>query len=84
MVSFKDVFIGYYNISNSSLICYSILALHDINILHNDYYILYSMRVGVGHGVSVGQRYYIIYINIKIYNKSLACCLKRGLNVLIR
>lgn len=42
------------------------------------------MRVGVGYGVSVGQRYYIIYINIKIYNKSLACCLKRGLNVLIR
>lgn len=42
------------------------------------------MRVGVGYGVSGGQRYYIIYINIKIYNKSLACCLKRGLNVLIR
>lgn len=46
MVSFKDVFIGYYNISNSSLICYSILALHDINILHNDYYILYMHASG--------------------------------------
>lgn len=42
------------------------------------------MRVGVGYGVSVGQRYYIIYINIKIYSKSLARCLKRGLNILIR
>lgn len=43
------------------------------------------MRVGVGYGVSVGQRdYYILYINIKIYYKSLACCLKRGLNVLLR
>lgn len=42
------------------------------------------MRVGVGYGVSVGQQYCIIYINIKIYSKSLACFLKRGLIVLIR
>lgn len=35
------------------------------------------MRMGVGYGVSVGQRLYNLH-------KHKDCCLKRGLNVLIR